>query len=614
MNSNLSSYSIDKGNHMVTAIREDHINDSLKQYADAHRQEVTAYRLSCADGGNLVHFTLMRNTNIDTMPSCFPDSLKHEELFDELENEKAFDLMSDPDSNKRKIRKIYKNYGVTAACRYVVGLPDSYLGEGNSKRIFELEKGITPEACSAKYTQLFVDFMAFEINEMKGKIYFQVIQQGDVVEEECIKVVYQMPLTVKEVKLHDLPEELQNKIRERFTYDTDQAIDDIFSLRKLIMDMALLSSMGVVHIDGLKESTRNWVVDIIKQTSKQLLDNAGGLGCIATPKEKNQTNYLFRPTNFSYMVSENLIKDDHDGNKKEVVKTLDYVISTTKDTVKLEDFGWAWITNDKTQGVTAICRDIFFDKFNKDFMDIIFDNLNKGFIAVVNCPKDIVTNLEYGFKEVAGDMDPSKYRFELKNSGENGFYYECKEYISSSETDKIWFYVPPFFPGTAQEKLIYKVKARATPDVLEENGVSYPAIKYSTTISMDAYFYYNDGDSSGKIYDHTIDCTIGFAIGSRGELTIMKKVKDTSRDEKIDVSAWSAFCTACQIDDIIGDLDNAIRDVVSGFVNDFSTDFTNEYADVANWVILGGDTFSFSGECFSKYGDFSSVVIHSSVM
>ena len=600
MNSNLSKYDISLGNHMVTALTQESVNNTMKEYLYYQSVQHDTYMLcTIDDAGKSIYFSVSRNTDMSMLPDCFPAELRRKELYSELEGLELFSIPSDKDKQtseqKQSLEKAYCEYYVESAFQFITGLP-SIFSPADIKDFVpvELLASTAPSGCGALYTQCFSEIVVIEFKEKRSSVVVNIQKQSE--SEKPWMIAYTVLFNFKSQEFGKLPETVRQAILEHFGSISAKDIPNLFEISQLMLDFTTLSRTSVPDIIGVDKETKLNIIAAFEEYIHENLEEALVSGYAILPSNRNTYEYIFKPVKYSFSVTENKTKNA-------VCKTLNYIMSTTDAEIVPQKYDWDWVNPnnpDTKSGAMVICRDIFFDRFNLEFKKVMLSGLRKHFIARMEGNHGGLWDLKYCYS-MESDYTPDEGSFSFS---ENENVYKYTDYSYKSVSDFISVYVPPFFAATAQLEFDYSFKCTVKWGEITEAGVVYPAIVYFVEITLYTDIAYDSGHSTGNVYHHTIECGVGIKIDEYGKVSLIKQIKDTDHNDKIDISGWSTFASfgAMQelVDGITGRVESWMEDVVEGFKNSFA----NGFLGYANWVMLGNKTFTFSKEEFSDYGDF----------
>lgn len=615
MKSNLSKYNFNLGNHMVTAVTEQSINNTVKQFISNTNDVYVVYTLCTFvkhDGGtDIVYFKVDQNTDVvRDLPEAFPEELRKKDLFSELESLNAFIYIDNPDAEEAKavFEKMYNYYYVDSFFRITTGIPNVMMRDKNKFKSFNpvvLKESIEPSCCEAEYTQLFKEIEIVELLKQRADFIVTIKKQSKDSEDGYWGVTYLSYLNAHSTKFDDLPEEYKNELRNNFDHISDNDISTMFDISKLIFDLSALSCVSQPKIVGVSSSTEINVLASMNDFVETYFANTFSAGYVVTANEKNTKNYLFKPTKYIYTVSKN-------GNGNDAFRTLNYVLSTDPNRpITPIYYDWDWMQPSEVMtksGVVVINRDLFFGKFNNEFKENVIPKLRKHFIAILKGDHKTVFDMEYQYK-VENDVSKDNGSFSFSELDKT-FHYP--EYSYQSTSDFISVYVPPCFAATGQLEFDYSFECSSKWGEVEKEGVKYPAILYKTNVKLYADIEYDSGHSKGYIYNHTLNFFLGFAVKNNGNIEIIKQVQDTDNGSDIDISAWSKFASFGGINGLIKDVSDEVTQEISDIVEDFKNNFLTSFSCVSNWVLIGGKTFAFADENFTEFGDFYADVQYTS--
>ena len=594
VDSNLSKFALTKGNHIVTALTQNAVNNTMKEHLYTQSDTYTAYVLSTVgEKGESVYFYVEKNTDMTKLPDDFPTELKRQSLFSELE---ALGLFQTAAEKTEIFKNAYNNYYVENAFQFTTGLPGFFsLEEIKKFNPVDLIESTDPKKCGAVYTQCFREIVVIELGEKRGKFIVNIQKQSK--QRVPWLIDYHVLFCYRGTEYDRLPKEIKEKLREHFENIPEHQIANLFEIRQLMMDLTTLSRASQPEIKNVNEKTQINIVGAFQRFIQNNLENALVNGYAILPSRKNGYAYMFKPKQYTFSVT----KGPH--IKDPGYKTLNYIMSTAGEAIVPQDYGWDWVLPSDPHaksGVMAICRDIFFEKLDGDFKKDIIPKLRRHFIARMEGDGKTVFDMKYCYDmKEDKSADSGSFTFSAKDN-----QYHYPEYRYRSKSKHITVYVPPIFAATGQLSFDYKFYCTAKWGTMESGGVTYPAIIYEVEIILYTDIDYDSGHSTGNIYHHKLKCSLGISVNAYGKVSLLKSVTDQDLGKTLDISGWSQFASFGAINSMVkgitGDVENCILQVVNTMKNEFA----NSYLGYANWVMLGSKSFTFSNEEFSKYGDF----------
>lgn len=600
MKSNLSKFELSKGNHLVTALTQEAVNNTMKEHLYMTSDTHNTYML-CAfdDNGKSVYFSVTKHTDMSLLPKEFPDELHRSGLYSELDKLNLFAIPSDKEKRtpeqKQAIKNAYDNYWLDSAFQFITGLP-SIFSPLDIKAFdpLNLIASNDPAGCGAVYTQCFKEVTVVEIKEVRRSLAASIQRQSKAGAPWTID--YKILYSLERTEYNNLPPDVKEELLNHFNTIPESQIGNLFEITQLILDLTTLSRSSAPEIKGISKSTQLNIIAAFEEFIKTNLEEAMVNGYVVAPSEKNTYDYMFKPTKYTFSVTKSPNGDAR-------YKTLNYIMSTTADNITPQSYDWEWVNPadpDMKSGVMAINRDIFFNKFNQEFKFSTLRQLRKHFIASMKGDHGVIWDMEYCYEvEDDSSVDNGVFTFSPARN-----QYEYTNYEYHSKSDFISVYVPPVFAATGQLEFNYSFKCSAKWDKLTVNGVSYPALLYSTEITLYTDINYDSGHSTGNIYHHTINCYIGIGVNEYGKVALYKSVSDIDHGSTLDISGWSSFASFGGINIMVKGLTATVNTWISGVVSSFKNTFAQNFLGYANWVMLGNKSFNFSKEEFSDYGDY----------
>ena len=161
---------INLNNDMVTAVTQYSVNEAMKAYLDNTPTEMCAFTLYTTDEQDRsVYFQLFRDTDIHTMPSAFPETIRQQkDLYTKLMGLKLFDISADKTARTPQqtdnIKKAYEDYYLISGYRFMSGVPSFYTKDQKlAFRPLDLNPSSDPTTAGVLYTQSFKDFQIIEL-------------------------------------------------------------------------------------------------------------------------------------------------------------------------------------------------------------------------------------------------------------------------------------------------------------------------------------------------------------------------------------------------------------------------------------------------------------------
>lgn len=600
MKSNLSKFNHSLGNHLVTALTQESVNNTMKEHLYSKNDEYNTYVLCVLeDSGKSVYFSVTKHTDMSLLPMQFPADLRRKNLFSELDKLDLFSIPTDKSkqtpAQKKVLETVYIEYCLDCAFQFITGLPSIFtpldIKHFNPLNLIE---STDPTNCGAVYTQCFKEVTVIELKEVRKVLAANIQRQSE--NGVPWTIDYKILYNFKSSEYDKLPEDVKKELKKHFDNIPEDQIANLFEISQLMLDLTTLSRSSAPEIKGIDKITQLNIIAAFQDFIMENLEAAMVNGYAVAPSGKNTNAYIFKPTKYTFSVTKS-----PNGDMR--YKTLNYIMSTTADEITPQNYDWEWVNPndpDMKSGVMAISRDIFFDKFNKEFKTTMIRQLRKHFIARMEGNHGGIWDLRYC------------YNMENDDSSDSGVFtfspapnqYEYTNYNYRSKSEFISVYVPPFFAATAQLEFDYSFKCTAKWDKLTVNEVTYPAILYSTEITLYTDINYDSGHSTGNIYHHTINCHIGIGINEYGKISLLKSISDIDHGKTLDISGWSSFASFGAINSMVNDISSDANGWISNVVSSFKDSFARGFLGYANWVMLGNKSFTFSKEEFSDYGDY----------
>lgn len=638
MNSNLSSIDKKYQNDMVVCVTEQSLNETFRRKLDVRSLTLNVYVFSYFDAnGNLVYFQLDTEMDKEAMPEL-PEKLKEainnanqptdgenqttditsRYLLETLEKLCLFGGYdeSGKKTNKDKAETAYSKYFLDKA--YHFESPD--VDDLDGIKIIDLKSaGTTADKCSAIYTQCFKEVEIIEVYENRG-LHVNSYSQKQL--NERWKVLYESSLYFQELCTDDVAAEIRSQIEENFKI-TEQNIDDIFEISRLIMDLSTLYIKHSFDISGLTEECRVWLTNALNRYVSIYLRCTSAINSTGTrgtdigletdeymltsksQESKETCDYLFKPTKYCYSVSEN------NNNTNDGVKTLNYVLSTQSEygSFRPENYKWNWITQAEAKeqsGVVSVSRDIIFEKFNSKFKDELLCLLRKKITPHLWEDSHFCEKVNINFN-VEDDKSEDKSQFEIQISDES-FKYIYPEYAVFGY-DR-WGEAVIILPIITKCWSKYSFSAISYMGTCNDNGVDYPAIifeipvKCSVKVEVNRATESTDYSNLQDVYDCVIKCSLGIKVDDCGKIEIVKKYERNEKQlNELELDAWGKISTLGTHSDIPGEIQEKMSRQVEDFINCFEDKFANEVFGTVGWMI-GKKTFTYKDEQFSKTGDF----------
>lgn len=623
MNSQLSSFDftydamghkVMLNNNMVAAISQYSINKAMKEYVKDNPIMSVAYTLYTIDDKNKsVYFNLSEDTDPASIPDAFPEHLRNNKnLYKELCSLNLFNISSDEkewtDEESEAINKAYDDYYLSSAYMFESGIPQ--INKNGTLQYYDftmvdLNPSYDPNNTGAIYTQGFKGFKIIEIKQNRRKIIFNKITQEEM--ESPWLYSYNIKFGFNNAEFESLPDYAKEQIKNHFKLK-DSEVASLFSMAQLKLDLATLAFAKEPEISGLDEETMANLKVILERYIKKEMDKAFVIGHVVLPKDTN-LDYFFVPKRYRFSVSDAV---PYDGIKDPELKTLNYVISFADEDPVPMNYNWEWIRPDfkmAQSGVFVINRNVFFKTFCQDFNSDVLYTLKKKVEAIMIGNHKTIFDLRWSYNITNDNSKKSEYVFDSEKNAFELVTYKGdggveKGHSSHSHAGQISFYIPPVVGGTADFELRYDLNSTANWGVMKIDDEEIPAIVISTDVVLWVNLVYNSGNSKGNIYNHTLKCYIGFKIGERGEVSMVKKFENIDNGKTIKVNEWAEFTSMGGVPDVLNRISETMIKYAENYVNKFTDNFEYSYKHNMSFIMPGYKTFVFDNARFSKYGDF----------
>lgn len=601
MESNLSKFEKETGNHLVTALSQESVNNAMKTALYSENQEpYHAYVLSTMDEtGKTIYFNLNKNTSCDDLPAEFPESVPRTGLFEQIESFHLFDIPSEKEDrtaeDESALEQLYSVYYMDSAYEFINGIPSIFTPqEMKDFEPVDLVESSDPRNCGAVYSQCFneISVVEFKMDRRNFVVNIQKQSQGS----EAWMIGFKVLFNYKSSEYDQLPEVLRENLNKHFEEIPEKDIPNLFEIAQLTMDLKNLSQSSNFEIKGLNTDTQLNMETAFREYVKCELQEMPMDGYVVTPTSKNTYDYIFKPTKYTYSVTGRQFEN-------EKIKTLNYIMSTTNADIQPKEYDWDWITPQETEqksGVMVVARDIFFEKFNQEFKSRMIPILRKEVIAKVEDNKLFFDkpDMEY---EIKNDTSKDNGQFSFGNDG----YYEYPKYCQNSISEKG---IEIFPPMTIKLEFDYSFSCNAKWGTMSKDGVTYPAVIHTTEIILYSDIFCDAGHSTGNICHRVVECRTGISVDEYGKIYLIKSYENTDKGKTFDVNDWSKVASLNVIDKMVNELVTDVNEWIDSMTKEFTDEFAKNFLGYANWVMLGDKTFTFIDEQFSQYGDFSTGV------
>lgn len=607
MNTNLPSIPFSEGNHIVTAVTEEAVNNIMKQKLYSENMEYDTFVLFTVDevSGENIYFELNEFTDISLMPKEFPDDLRRKSLFSEL---KAFNLFLIPIEKEKRsqaqidiLKKVYTEYKVCSAFQLITGYPADYsIFDKQSFYPINLILSKEPSGCGVDYIHAYHEIIIINIHGSEEAPDTDIVTQSSTTPWYFR---YKIMFGLKNISFASMPKDEKQYFMKRFDYVPESRIPDLFDISSLMLDISTLTAIIEPEITGVDKDTLKKLYHASKNCIVNCLSEQLTNGYFIKPSSSNTYNYIVKPVKFSYSITR------CPETAESRYSTLNYIMSTTEDDIVTQDYYWSWVSpNDanKSSGVAAIRRDVFFDKIGDEFKNKLISKLRLHFIASMEGNHKCLWDMKYCCS-IEHDTSPDPGTF-THVAYDHSYTYD--PYSFSSDSGMISVYVPPAAAATGQLKMKYSFNCTAKYADVESEGVVYPGLVFTIEVILYTEIYFDAQPSKGNIYHHTIDCWLGIAIDEYGRFKFIKRVDDKDHGDKIDISTLAKIFTFGGVVDLVKDIDRNVEGIITQVIQSFIDAFTYDFADSCNWVMVGNKTFIFKEEGFSDYKDFYTKVTY----
>lgn len=623
MYSNLTGLNFEEGNHIVTAVTEDSVNSEIKKQLDNvfrrnGEKNYNYYFISDIDkNNNTIYFEVDEDTKNEDIPKEFEtllENLKNEtrSLFDIFEETNIFD----ENCPKSDIGELYDSYFLTFAYQLKSGYPAQFCDSNGNlnyrsdaymayKPISLISPSEQIEANGAKYTHYFKDITIVQISESHRNVSVNYKKQSDPANNELWGFVYNVNFN-SDFDYDYLSPYTKDVIRNHFNNPSDEAIKNMFEISQLFLDFATLTDFNTSYIEGLNVQASVNLSKVVKKYLKDVYSDKNRLGtgdCILTVKDTDKkTEYLFKPCSYIYSVTK-----DSNG-----LKTLNYVMSTSDNKPNPLNYKWDFLSKDdvgKFHGLTAVHRDVLFEKFNDRFAKEILPSIRKRFVAKVENNRKFFDKPDLLF-DVENSTQGADQAFEYK--GKNRYEYPC--FKEESKSEKNFEVFPPY---TAQHEITYSFSCCSYENTIFVNGVVVPAITYNTHVCLHEWCKISGSVSEGNIYDSDIYCNIGILMDNNansGQIILNLSTNENNKDCSMDTNKFLSAITSMGVGmNQVNDISNELKKNINQMIEQFTSRFDNWDIKNISWVIPGEKTFCFSNQQFCETGDFQIGVTYSQI-
>ncbi|MCD7927234.1 MAG: hypothetical protein LUI85_22120 [Bacteroides sp.] len=283
---------------MVTAVTQYSVNEAMKAYLDNTPTEMCAFTLYTTDEQDRsVYFQLFRDTDIHTMPSAFPETIRQQkDLYTKLMGLKLFDIPADKTARTPQqtdnIKKAYEDYYLISGYRFMSGVPSFYTKDQKlAFRPLDLNPSSDPTTAGVLYTQSFKDFQIIELKERHRNFIFSKLSQSDFQEPWIYR--YSVKFSLKDVEFNKLADSVKEQVRNHFHLN-DSQVASLFEMAQLKLDLLTLAVSAEPKIEGIEEETQANLKVILDRYIRQDMADAFVIGHIITPKS-NTKDYFSVP-------------------------------------------------------------------------------------------------------------------------------------------------------------------------------------------------------------------------------------------------------------------------------------------------------------------------------